>query len=123
MKVTTTTLILGAVVAFLGILGLVSGEGKIAADSMNIDLMLDITRLALGAILVVGALRSLDATRTALTVFGAAYLGVLVLGLLTPTLFGLLPHGLGMTDQILHAAGGMFALYLARSYSHNKAAL
>jgi len=111
MNITKLALIVGIVVAGLGLLGLISGDGKIA-DSMNIDLMLDMARVGLGAILIFASTKSVEISRTAFAIFGVAYLGMFVLGLLSPTLFGMLPSGLGLIDQVLHLGGGALGVYV-----------
>jgi hypothetical protein len=122
MRITTIALALGIVVALLGLLGIVSGDGRIAGE-MNIDFMLDIARIGLGVLLIYGGLRSDDMSRTALSVFGVAYLGMFILGLVSPILFGLLPAGLGMIDQILHIGGGIVGIYFGMLTTRDKAAI
>ena len=121
MKSATAAINIGAIVIVLGVTGLVSGDGRIG-DSMNIDFMLDMTRIALGAILVIGGLKSVEASQIALNIFAVAYLGMFLLGLISPTLFGLVPSGLGLVDQILHFGGGILAIYFAKAYSQTRAA-
>jgi hypothetical protein len=122
MKITTTTLIIGLIVAALGVVGLLSGD-TIIAGGMNTDFILDVTRLGLGALLVFGGLKSADASRTVLSLFGVAYLGMFVLGIMSPTLFGLLPNGLGWMDQTLHIIGGIGALFIAMAGNKNRAVI
>jgi hypothetical protein len=113
---------IGFFVLALGVLGLLMGEDRLGA-MMNINLGLDLVRIVLGGLLIYGAITSRDAAKTALTVFGVAYLGTFLIGMLSPTLFGMLPDGLGILDQLLHLGGGVFALYLALkapSFSHSK---
>jgi len=110
MNITKAALYTGIVVAALGLLGLVMGDGRVA-DSMNIDLMLDIARIGLGALLIFASTKSAELSKTAFAIFGIAYLGMFVLGLLSPTLFGMLPAGLGLVDQVLHLGGGALGIY------------
>ncbi len=112
MKITQIALISGFLVGGLGLLGLVSGDGRMAGE-MNIDLMLDITRLGLGALLIFAGLsNSQDQARNALTIFGILYLGMFALGLFSNNLFGILPSRLGMIDQTIHLVGGLAGIYL-----------
>lgn len=122
MKITTATLVLGIFIAFLGLFGLITGEGRVAGE-MNIDFLLDIARIGLGALLTFSALHSANASRTALTIFSAAYLGMFVAGILSPTLFGITPNGLGTIDHVLHVAGGILGLFIARFENQNRFAM
>lgn len=118
MKITTLAVIFGAFVAGLGLVGLMSGEGRIAGEAINVNMLLDVTRIALGAMLVIGGLRSAEAARSAMTFFGFAYLGMFALGLVSPNLFGALPAGLGWIDQLLHSVGGAGALLFSAQSAH-----
>lgn len=106
------SLIVGIVVEALGVLGLVMGEGR-AMEEMNINLLLDVARIGLGALLVWGGMRTAETARTALGIFGIAYLGMFLVGLISNDLFGLAPAGLGVIDQALHLGGGVLAIILA----------
>jgi hypothetical protein len=121
MKPTTTTFVIGLIVGLLGLLGLISGETQLG-DSMNVDIALDIIRIALGAYLIYSSRKSLPAMRTALNVFGIAYLAMFVLGVISPSLFGIAPHQLGWMDQTLHLVGGAAGLLLGMASPRNRAA-
>lgn len=110
----TIALVFGLIVGGLGLLGLFMGDGKIMTDSMNIDMMLDIARIALGGLLIYGSLNNNATASLSLFIFGVAYLGMFVMGLISPSLFGLLPSELGSMDQILHAGGGIIAVIAAK---------
>lgn len=112
MKKSTAGITIGSIVALLGVIGLLGGEGKIMAGSMNIDITLDIVRILLGGYLIYGSMRSLESEKRAMEVFGVAYLAFFILGLFTPTLFGLVPNGLGWFDQLLHIGGGILGMWL-----------
>lgn len=120
MNINKLALYTGALVAGLGVVGLISGDGRMAGV-MNIDLMLDGARVALGALLIYASMKSANTARTAFMAFGAAYIGMFILGLLSPTLFGLLPGGLGLVDNILHIGGGLMGVYLGMKVSKNVA--
>lgn len=117
MKVTTLAVITGIFVAALGVIGLINGEGRFS-DAMNINLMLDLARIALGSMLILGGLRSPESSRNAFGIFGFAYLGMFLLGILSPNLFGILPAGLGWMDQSLHIVGGLAGLFLKSVGTH-----
>ena len=51
MRITSFTIVIGLIVAALGVIGLVSGEGQIA-KVMNIDLFADVSRIVLGGMLI-----------------------------------------------------------------------
>lgn len=122
MKITIVAKSLGFIVIALSLVGFLSGETRIAGG-MNTDMFLDITRFGLGAFLVYGGYKSAEPSRTSLSIFGVAYLGMFVLGLMSSTLFGLVPHELGWIDQSLHIGGGLAALLLAMSGEKRTAAI
>jgi hypothetical protein len=117
MKVTTLAVIIGLFVAALGIIGLVNGEGRVS-DALNINLMLDATRIIVGTFLIIGGLRSPESARNAFTVFGFASLGIFMLGIISPTLFGAIPAGLGWFDQTFHLVGGLAGLLFKNMRMH-----
>src|SRR5690348_17673870 len=85
----------------LGVLGLLVGDKQLLG-LLNVDLALDVARLALAGLLlyaVYGA-RSDGFLRSALMVFGVVYVALAVAGLMSPTLGGLLPHGLTAFDKL-----------------------
>ena len=51
--------------------------------------------------------------KTTVGVVGAMYLLVGVLGFITPTLFGLLPHGYSPFDDLLHLIVGVAGIVIA----------
>jgi hypothetical protein len=112
MRKTTVGVTIGIIVGLLGVIGLFAGEGRIMAESMNVDISLDIIRILLGGWLIYGSMRSVDAEKAAMEVFGVAYLAIFVLGIFSSNLFGLVPHGLGWLDQALHLVGGILGLWL-----------
>jgi len=116
MKIHKIAVTIGVIIAALGLVGLVGGEGRMLSE-INIDLPLDLIRIVLGAFLIYGGIKSPELSRTSLTIFGVAYLLIFVLGIISYTLFGLLPTGLGWIDQGLHIIGGAIALYFSRRTS------
>jgi hypothetical protein len=107
-----TEILLGIVVGGLGVVGLLAGEGRIGG-AININLALDLIRIVLGAWLVLAGLRSPEASKRALEVFGIVYLAFFVIGLFSWNMLGLLPSGIGWADQVIHLAGGILALWMA----------
>jgi hypothetical protein len=103
--------IYAALVGALGILGLfVSGHLFAVTNS---DWLLDLVRLALAAYLlyaVYGA-KTDSAVNNALLVTGILYIGLAVIGLVSPTLGGLLPSGLTGFDVAFHLITGALATY------------
>jgi hypothetical protein len=111
MNMTIFTRVVGGIVLFLGLMGLMSGETQMFA--MNMDLALDLTRIALGFMLLVSTFMSRRAERTVWAIFGIVYLANFVIALISPTMFGMLPHGYGDFDNTLHFVGGVTGLIVA----------
>lgn len=80
---------------------------------MNADITLDLLRILLAIYLIYAAFidRTHHVVNAALKVVGSFYLGIGLLGLLTPTLGGLLPTGLTGFDIFFHLVGGGIAIY------------
>ena len=94
-------------------------------EIMNTDIALDVIRIALAVYLLnVGFVqKSAEAANMALSLVGVLYVGMGVLGLITPTLGGLLPAGLTGFDIVFHIATGALALGAAiNGYRHTSAA-
>ncbi|MBL8159315.1 hypothetical protein JNJ66_02570 [Candidatus Saccharibacteria bacterium] len=110
----TTAKVFGFLVLGLGLIGLVAGEGHLLGI-MNMDAVLDLTRLALAALLLYAVYAAGDnrLVRTGLIVLSVLYLGIGLFGLADPTIGGLLPNGLTSFDILFHLASGAFALYAA----------
>jgi diacylglycerol kinase len=106
--------IVGIIVLVLGILGLF-----ITAPTMlgvvNTDIMEDIVHLITGGLLVyVGFVRK-DLASTVVLVLGIIYLIVGILGFLSATLFGLMPSGYTLWDNIIHLVLGIVGVAVARA--------
>ena len=107
-------LIMGSVILFLGIGGLLLGDRSLFGF-LNIDLAEDIIHLASGGLMAwVGYTRNTGLARTVVGGLGAVYLLVGILGFFVPNLFGLLPHGYSLFDNLLHLALGVLGLVVAR---------
>jgi hypothetical protein len=105
---------MGIAIIAVGVLGLLMGEGLLAGV-INIDVLEDIVHLLTGGLMAyVGfAGRNIRTVRTVVGSIGVAYLLVGVLGLITPTLFGLLPHGYTALDNGLHLLLGVAGIAVA----------
>jgi len=114
MAVRTYAQILGVVLVLTGILGLVLGE-RLLLGILNIDVLEDIVHLATGGLLAyVGFARVDDGlARTVVGVLGVIYLVVGIIGFIVPGMFGLLPDGYTVFDNLLHLALGVLSIAVA----------
>lgn len=106
--------IVGVVLILLGIVGLLLGD-ELLLGILNIDLVEDLVHLLTGGLLAyVGFGRTDDGTvRTVVSVLGVVYLLVGILGFIVPMLFGLIPSGYTIFDNLVHLALGVLALVVA----------
>ncbi len=106
--------IVGVVLLLLGVLGLVLGEQALLGI-VNIDIVEDIVHLLTGGILAYVGFGQRDEgiARSVVGALGAVYLLVGVLGFIIPMLFGLLPHGYSVVDNLIHLALGVLSLAVA----------
>ena len=106
--------IVGAVVIVVGVVGLLLGDAR-RLIVFNIDLVEDIVHLATGGLMAyVGfAGRDIGLARTVVGGLGVVYLLVGILGFIVPTLFGLLPHGYNIWDNLLHLSLGVLGIAVA----------
>lgn len=114
MAVRTYAQILGVVLILTGILGLVLGE-RLLLGILNIDILEDIVHLATGGLLAyVGFARVDDGLAgTVVGVLGVIYLVVGIVGFIVPGMFGLLPDGYTVFDNLLHLALGVLSIAVA----------
>ncbi|MDP8972655.1 MAG: DUF4383 domain-containing protein [Actinomycetota bacterium] len=103
--------ILGVVLILVGLLGLLLGE-RVWLGVLNVDLFEDIVHLVTGGLLAfVGfSERGVEYARSVVGGLGVVYLLVGLLGFVTPALFGLLPHGYSVFDNLLHLALGIASI-------------
>lgn len=103
----------GVVLILLGVIGLLLGEGQLLG-LLNVDILEDLIHLASGGLLIYAGLlqRSARFTRGVVGALGAIYLLVGVLGFVIPFLFGLLPHGYSLFDNLVHVALGILSLLI-----------
>ena len=106
--------ILGVVLILVGIVGLILGD-KVWLGILNVDIVEDIVHLATGGLLAyVGFSQTdLDTARSLVLALGVVYLLVGILGFFVPTLFGLIPSGYTVFDDLLHLALGALSLIVA----------
>ncbi len=100
----------GLMIGLLAIVGLfVSGHlFKIA----NVDMVLDLARIIIAASLLYVGFSKADekSAGSVVTAVGVLYVGMAVIALFSPTIFGLLPSGLTGFDVAFHAVTGLVAL-------------
>jgi preprotein translocase subunit Sss1 len=106
--------IVGVVLLLLGVVGLLLGD-EVFLGVLNIDLVEDIVHLLTGGLLAYVGFGRTDegTTRTVVGALGVVYLLVGILGFVVPTLFGLIPNGYTIVDNLVHLALGALALVVA----------
>ena len=110
--------IIGVVLILVGIIGLVLGN-KLFLGILNIDIVEDIAHLATGGLYsYVGFGRTdLATARNVVLALGVIYLVIGILGFVVPMIFGLIPHGYTIFDDLLHLALGVLSLAVALFYA------
>jgi hypothetical protein len=105
---------MGIAIVGIGVLGLLLGEQSLLG-LINIDVVEDIVHLLTGGVMAyIGyANRDIGTVKTVVGGVGVAYLLVGVLGFIAPNLFGLLPHGYSVFDNLLHLALGVLGIGVA----------
>ncbi len=106
--------IIGVVLILVGIVGLVLGD-RVWLGILNVDIVEDIVHLVTGGLLAyVGFGRTdLATARNVVLALGVIYLVVGILGFVVPTMFGLIPNGYTVFDNLLHLALGVLSLAVA----------
>ena len=99
--------IVGVVVVLIGVVGLLLGERSLLG-LVNIDILEDVVHLVTGGLLAYVGFGQRDEglARNVVGGLGVVYLLVGVLGFAIPMLFGLLPHGYSIVDNLIHLALG-----------------
>jgi hypothetical protein len=102
--------ILGIVLLVVGVLGLLLGN--MLFGLFNSDLLEDIIHLGSGGLMAYAgfALRDNGLARTLVGGLGVVYLLVGLLGFVAPNLFGLIPTGYTLADNLLHLALGILGI-------------
>ena len=108
--------VVGVVVILIGVVGLLLGEQSLLG-LVNIDIVEDIVHLVTGGLLAYVGFGQRDEglARSVVGGLGVVYLLVGVLGFIIPFLFGLLPHGYSIVDNIIHLALGAAGIAVAFS--------
>ena len=108
--------ILGIVLILIGVLGLLLGDGLLLGI-LNIDVVEDIVHILTGGLLAYVGFGRVDAgaARSVVLALGVVYLLVGILGFIVPMLFGLIPTGYTIFDNLLHLALGVLRLVVALS--------
>jgi hypothetical protein len=106
--------ILGVVLILVGLVGLVLGD-QVWLGILNVDIVEDIVHLLTGGLLAyVGFSQTdLSTARNLVLALGVIYLVVGILGFVVPMMFGLIPHGYTLFDDLLHLALGVLSLAVA----------
>ena len=106
--------IVGVVVILIGVVGLIAGEQPLFG-LVNIDIVEDLIHLLTGGLLAYVGLGQRDEglARGVVGGLGAVYLLVGVLGFVIPMLFGLLPNGYSIVDNIIHLVLGVAGIAVA----------
>ena len=106
--------IVGVVIVLLGVLGLVLGEQHLGG-MLNIDLVEDIVHLVTGGALAYAgfAIRDNATVRTIVGGLGVVYVVIGVLGFVSSTLFGLIPSGYSIFDNVFHVGLGVLNIAVA----------
>ena len=114
MYARTYAQILGVVLLLIGVVGLVLGN-EVFLGILNTDIVEDIVHLITGGLLAYVGFGRVDQAliRTVVGVLGIIYLVVGVLGFVVPMIFGLIPHGYTLFDNLLHLALGILSIVLA----------
>ena len=103
--------IIGVVLIAVGVVGLVLGN-QVWLGILNVDLLEDVVHLISGGLLVyVGfGQGNVGLARAVVGVLGIIYFVVGVLGLVVPEVFGLIPHGYTVFDNLLHLTLGVLSI-------------
>ncbi len=106
--------IVGLSLILIGVVGLLLGERSLLGV-LNIDIVEDLVHLASGGLLAYVGFGQRDAglLRNVVGGVGVVYLLVGLLGFVTPSLFGLLPSGYSIVDNLVHLAGGALGIAVA----------
>jgi len=106
------------VLILVGIVGLVLGD-QVILGILNTDIVEDIVHLITGGLLAYIGFGRMDVAtaRNLVSALGVIYLLVGILGFVVPMMFGLIPHGYTLFDDLLHLALGVLSLAVAFFYA------
>lgn len=107
--------IVGIVLIATGLLGLVLGDAYLVG-LLNIELPEDVIHLITGGLLAYVGFGQRDEglARTVLTGLGVVYVVVGLIGFAVPQLFGLLPRGYTIVDNLFHLGLGVVLIAVAQ---------
>lgn len=107
----------------VGIVGLLVGDGLLLGI-LNTDVVKDIVHILTGGLLAYVGFGRLDlgAARSVVAAFGVVYLLVGILGFILPNLFGLIPSGYTVFENLLHLVLGVLSLVIVFTQSDTAAA-
>ncbi len=107
----------GVVLIILGILGLFVARRLLG---LNSDIAEDVIHILAGAVALYAGFgtRSDGPAIQYARVFGPIYLILGILGFVLPRVFGLLPSGLNVLDNIVHLALGAWGIYAGYAASN-----
>ena len=110
--------ILGVVLILVGLVGLVLGD-RVWLGILNVDIVEDIVHLATGGLLAYVGFSGMDLStaRSVVLALGVIYLVVGILGFVVHMMFGLIPHGYTIFDDLLHLALGGLSFGVALTAS------
>jgi hypothetical protein len=105
--------IAGILFILIGIIGVLLGDGSLW-DIVNSDVPEDVIHLATGALLLYAGFWGADSlARSIVGGVGVVYLLLGLLGSVNDELFGLLPDGYTIVDNVLHLVAGGLGVALA----------
>ena len=106
--------VVGVVIILIGVVGLLAGEQPLFG-LVNIDIVEDLVHLLTGGLLAYVGFGQRDEglARNVVGVLGLVSLLVGVLGFVIPMLFGLIPHGFSVVDNVIHLALGVAGIAVA----------
>ena len=103
--------VVGIVLILVGVVGFFLGD---EAFGFNSDLVEDIVHVVTGALLAFAGFQAeRGLARNIVGGLGIVYLLVGLLSFVDPEIFGLIPHGYGMFDNILHLGLGALNIVIA----------
>ena len=110
MAAKTYAVVVGVVLVLLGVAGLLLGDERLLG-LVNIDVVEDLVHVVSGGLLLFAGLQpNASVARSVVGVVSVVYLLVGVLGFVLPYLFGLLPHGYSVVDNLIHLGLGILGL-------------
>jgi preprotein translocase subunit Sss1 len=111
--------ILGVVLIIIGIVGLLVLGNEVWLGILNTDTLEDIVHILTGGLLAYVGFGGTDpaTARNLVLALGVVYLAVGILGFVVPMVFGLIPHGYTLFDDLLHLVLGVLSIAVALTAS------